>query len=153
MPYCPHLYRLGLTEADLATGAFMTYLLPPPDAAPYQDHTEAESASDGGEELLGYDNVTISWNRLPANAATQLKRLVIEAAGTDGEGFLYLTVSRANGSYPGADWIDIKGHAHIPKIVGPADLVGQLDQLFHDSVQLVVNNVTILNDPSIYSVE
>lgn len=152
MPFCPFLYRLALSEAELVDGSVMAWGLQPPSAAPYVDHTEAVGQSDGGQALLGYDQVTLSWDIMSSAEAATIGRLVEDALGTDGEGFLYLTISRANGTNPGPDWIDVMGRPHPPQIAAPPNIAG-ISDLYHQNVTLVVNNLTILNDPSLYSVE
>lgn len=150
--FCPYLYRLALSEAELEDGTLDTWGLQPPSTAPYVDHTEVVGQSDGGQALLGYDQVTLSWDVLTPFEASQLVRLVREALGTDGEGFLYLTVSRSNGTSPDSDWIDVMGRPHVPQVITPPN-VGAVSHLYHQNVTLFVNNLTVLNDPSLFSVE
>ena len=102
-------FRIALTEAGLAKGSLWVNGIPIPSVAPYRDHSVIVGKSDGSNQEYGFKNVTLMWDKLTYEMGKRLQDLV-EGSRT-GTGILYLTISRANGTGSGQDWIDVSGRA------------------------------------------
>lgn len=142
---CNLNYRISTTGAGLAKGNFFLLNIPPPDNVEYRDHSVEVDVGLGGMVLHGYRNVRFLWTNLRPNQTHRIKNLVDEAlsAGTD----LYLTFDRDNGDAPGRDWIDTSGTPH-PMIIDRVPSVAGSRRSAHVNVELFVNNLSIVNDPS-----
>jgi len=142
-------FRIAITEAGLAKGALFVLGLPPPSVAPYRDHSVIVGKSDGSNQEYGYKNITIMWDKLTYAAGRVLQDLV-EGART-GTGLLYLTLARTDGTGSGEDYIDVSGRAGRLVLTGAAPL-NRRGFGTYDNPTLVVNNLTVVNDPSSYSI-
>jgi hypothetical protein len=146
-----NLFRISLTEAGLAKGLFWVRGLPPPSVPPYRDHTVIVPKSDGSNREYGYKNVTILWDRMTMEAGYALQTLVEGArVAGGGTGLLYLTILRGDGSGSGRDWIDVSGRPGRV-VLTAAPPFNRQGPGTYDNVTLIVNNLTIVNDPSSYS--
>lgn len=139
-------FRIALSEAALATGRFFVHGLPPPSLCSYQDHSVKASKGEGGQSRHGYERATFVWDAMSTKQSYVLRTLVQNAL--DGaSGLLYATIDRSNGEAPGWDWVDVSGVPHMPDIApGPAR--GVRMGTAHHNIQLVLNNLTIVNDPA-----
>lgn len=135
--------RIATSEAGLAKGALFARGIPVPQMF-YRDHSSRSAQGEGGETLHGYKAVTLLWENLTASQAAALRDM-IDTAQAAANGLIYLTILRndaANGNY---DWIDVSGRPSMPEW-NPA-----YDGHVYAPVEMVVNNLTILNDPSTYN--
>jgi hypothetical protein len=142
----PWNWRIASTEPGLATGAFYLWRLPPPTVVNFVDHSEQKPRSDGSLAFHGRQSVNYMWDILDANQMGQLKRLVSLSGDA-----IYLTLDKGIGDTFGRDWVDVRGIPHLPTVSqgGPLDYV--TGRPHYKNVQFFVNEVTILNDPSIYA--
>lgn len=137
--------RIATTEAGLAKGAFFVRGLPPPEFF-YADHSVRSSQGEGGESLDGYKSVRVIWTEGLTAAQAGVLRSLVEAAQATAAGTLFLTVLRTDAANAGwGDWIDVSGYPSMPEW-GPVR-----NGVLYRPVELVVNNLTILNDPSTYN--
>lgn len=141
-------FRLALTEAALATGRLFVRQLPPPSLVPYQDHSVKVGKGEGGQSLHGYQRCTFMWDNM-ATKHSYVLRTLIQAALDSAGGVLYATIDRSNGTAPGGDWIDVYGVPIMPDFA-PGAARGIRNGVAHSNVQLVINNLTIVNDPAVY---
>jgi len=130
--------RLGDTST-LTNRYLMSHALPEPDLAQYLDHSGRTSLSDGGQSLRGIKSVRLTW----ANLSQAQARKVREIAEY---GTVYVTFNRAwaLGGF-GNDWVDGNGQGHIPQ--ANAARGGTAGRLY-DTITLVINNISIDNDPA-----
>lgn len=145
----PCNWRIGLTEASLLRGLFLFYGLPTPNLAQYSDHTTAIDVSDGSQVLQGYQSLTVLWTRLSGKQAARVRRFIDDARS--GTGLLFLTIDRGDTTAAGHDWIDIQGYPHRQSNLSQDQIAGRVGQHTYANVQLVLGNVTVLNDPSTYA--
>lgn len=139
-------YRVATTEVGLNTGYFVGRGLPPPDLVTFEPFSTRRPASQGGESRQGYKSCSILWNRLDALQANIIYELIatVEAASGEGNGTLWLTLPRVDGSAPGINWVDVSGIAQLPAF----ETEPQSDGWTYPNVILRLNNVTIENEPS-----
>lgn len=134
-------WRIATTSGGLTTGHFFARKLPPPSLPVYLDYSVKAPQSQGGLTRQGYSNVRILWNEMDGLQLKALKTLV-EAGITAGS--LYLTVDRADGSGIANDFIDVHG---LPQPLEYQPVQDARGMVF-SNVVLLVNNLTIDNDPS-----
>jgi hypothetical protein len=142
----PELYniRLATSEALLARGYLIySWGLPMPTLPVYADHSQRVATADGGIALRGYPSFSLTWNRLSAQQARTLRKLVEDAI--DASGVLWATIDLGwNNSATAGSWVDVYGVPHIPQT---SPVGGTMAGAF-DSVTLFVNNLTIDNNPA-----
>jgi hypothetical protein len=137
-----HLYfRLATSEAGLTKGYLFTQGLPPPQPD-FNDYSVKVSQSDGGEARHGYQNVTLLWEALTRSQGARLRQLVEDSNGT-----IYATFPRADGKSAGWDYIDVSGVPLIPDMA-PSAVPQARGGWVYQNVQLVIRNITIVNDPA-----
>lgn len=134
-------FRLATSEAGLARGYLFLQGIPAPQPE-YKDYSYKASHSDGGEARHGYKTVTLLWSELDPAAGHKLRKLVEDANGT-----IYATILRGDGKKGGWDFIDISGIPLIPDMAPAASLSGA-SWWMYTNVQLIIRNVTILNEPA-----
>lgn len=139
-------FRLATTEAGLATGRLFLRNIPPPSLCAYQDHSVKAAKGEGGQSYHGYERCTILWDVMSTSQSYALRQL-IESALDSASGLLFATIDRSNGEAPGWDWIDVSGVPHIPDIA-PGPVRGVRRGTSHHNIQLVLNNLSIVNDPA-----
>lgn len=147
-------WRISLTEAGLDTGWLAAYKIPPPNKAPFMIGTFEMSQSEGGQAIHGYTTDDMLWNRLDDFQASRLKRFITDAIA--GTGFLYFTVSRTDAHTPGNYWIDIRGRPHRALDLTDSGDIGERapdGRPYYENFMLLLNNIEIVNDPSLYTVE
>lgn len=139
-------YRIATSSAGLATGNFVVWGLPTPDASPFRDHTTRSQQGGGGEGRHGHNNAEILWNRLTAELAKVIQDLIetAEVTGGQGNGTLHATLPKGLAKSDGASWIDISGVAIMPQW----EPTRRLDGLAYDNVILRLNDCTVEADPS-----
>lgn len=143
-----NLWRIATTEAGLATGYFVARRLPMPDLANYTDHQDRPGRSDGGMARHGYKSVNLTWQNLSPKDAVKIRALVQEAIDS-ATGRLYLTIDRNDGTNVAPDFIDVYGYPHMPTFSSSTVLASARNgRRIFNSVSLLVNNLTIVNDPS-----
>lgn len=139
--------RLAVTEALLARGYLIqNWRLPSPGLPIYNDNTVRVATSDGGEALRGFRSFSLTFDVLDFLQRRTLRRIAEESLDSSG-GLIFATVDRSwNGAGPDGDWIDVSGQAHIPAITP----IGNSDGRASGGVTLIVNNLTIVNDPAVF---
>jgi hypothetical protein len=143
-------WRIAMTEGGLTKGSFYHYKLPVPSTAPYVDHSAAVMKSDGSQALHGFEQVTLLFDILSGPQAAMIRQFI--DAARSGAGILFMTIDKGDGSAPGPAWIDISGTPHRQaRLSQNGPIVGSTGQPHYTNVQLFLNNVTVVNDPSNYS--
>lgn len=146
----PFNWRISLTEAGLQKGSLYNYNIPTPTTAMFTDHTTAVVRLDGSQSLHGFTQVTLLWELLTGIQAQTIRGFVDSAKG--GSGLLFLTLDKGDASAPGRAWIDISGYPHRhSQLTQEGPIMGSKGQPHYLNVQLFVNAVTVINDPSNYS--
>ena len=149
---CSWNWRMANAEGRLASDSFARLRIPVPDTVSFKDNSLEVDLSQGGQRLHGHINLSMLWATL---SNTQLSVLVnkIEAIRV-ANGQLYLTIEASNGFYPGLQWIDIRGRPHRPPELSPAgSLAGRVrGASSFNSVTLFVNSITVVNNPSLFTV-
>lgn len=140
-------YRIATTLAGLEKGAnFFVLGLPPPNLPLFQPDSVRQPGGQGGERRHGYIQVSLLWLTLTLDQGFIIYDLITqaEATGGQGNGTLYLTVPRVDGSAGGVSWVDISGVALMPQFSPVQDSRGAL----YENVVLRLNNVTVEATPS-----
>lgn len=138
-------FRMATTELGLEKGYLFLRKVPTPNRADYKDYSAKFDQSVGGQARHGYKNVTILWTSLTPLQVNKIKAMITAVkAGND---LIYLTIDRNNGDSLNYDWIDVSGYPHQIDPEEDGDLVGSQGRAFRN-IQLFVNNLTIINDPS-----
>lgn len=139
--------RLAITEALLAQGYLVhNWRIPSPSLPLYSDHASKVALSDGGQSLRGFRSFSLMFDVLDSLQRRTLRRIAEEALDSAG-GLIFATVDRGwNGAGPIDDWIDISGTPHVPQITP----IGNSNGLASSGVTLVVNNLTIVQDPAVF---
>lgn len=143
-------WRLALAEADLTKGSFANYGLPAPTTPDPRDHSQLVSQRDGGQAAHGFERVELLFERFSEQQMTQLGKLIVDARATSG--VIYMTIWTGVGyDLNPPRWIDVFGRPHRPENIAPARAVGVKGQLWYDAVRWTVMNLTVVNDPSVYT--
>lgn len=143
--------RFALSEAGLAKGYLPVLKIPPPTQPIFRDHTVKGITLIGGTSLEGWAYYTMTWSRLDTVQFWKIRRLVELALGrvspepheSAGDGYLYFTMDRSNGTKPGLDFVDAKG---VPQVPDPNNDSGIQRVVSHSNIVLVINAVEILNE-------
>jgi len=148
----PWHWRIATSEAGLATGSFFVNKLPAPSTCFYQKTTVENPQSDGLQAVHGYQQTTLLWDVLNGYQYKTLKDVI--TLQSQAKSTIYLTIDRGDGSHSNPDWIDVFGYPYIQiaqSQEGP--LIGRYAGGSPDfrSVKLFLNNLTIRNDPSLYT--
>lgn len=146
-------YRFGLVEADLDRGYFAAYDIPLPQLAPLLDSTQESPRSAGGQALHGYTFLELLWTRLNMRQAWRVRRFIDDAKAATG--LLYLTVAQNDAKHGGLYFVDINGYPHRPReAADDGDMAARAVDggQYIDNYLLLLNNVTIINDPSLYTI-
>lgn len=130
----------------MTTGYFLARGLPPPELPIFEPFSTRRPASQGGESRQGYKSISLLWNRLDALQAYVLYTIIAaaEATGGQGNGTLWLTLPRTDGSAPGSNWVDVSGIVSLPRFEPDP----QSDGRTYPNVVLRLNAVVIQNEPS-----
>lgn len=145
--------RLGLAEADLEFNPLAALEVPAPNTFVFNDATVETDKSDGGQGLHGYALAEMLWDRLTMRQAFQVRRFIDNAQA--GNGLLFMTIPRNDASASGFHYIDISGRPHRKIDAADSGDIGNRagrGQQFIDNYTLLLHNVTVINDPSIYTV-
>ena len=139
-------YRVATSEAGLDTGYFLARGLPPPDLVTFDSFSTRRPASQGGESRQGYRSCSVLWNRLDSLQASIIYDIIeaAETTGGEGNGTLWLTLPRTDGSAVGQNWVDVSGIALLPAF----ETEPQSNGRSYPNVVLRLNNVTVQNEPS-----
>lgn len=140
-------YRIGLTLAGLEKGAnFFVLGLPPPNLSTFQPDSVRQPGGQGGERRQGFIQVSLLWLELTLDQGFIIYDLITqaEATGGQGNGTLYMTVPRLDGSAGGVSWVDVSGVGVMPQFAVLQDTRG----LLYENVVLRLNNVTVEASPS-----
>ena len=103
--------------------------------------------------MHGYIYMPILWQRLSMYQAWRVRKFI--DAAKSGTGLLYMTVDRNDASYGGPHFVDISGYPHRPReAADDGDMAGRAPDggQYTDNYSLLLNNITIINDPSLYTV-
>lgn len=123
-----------------------------PSLAPFNDSSVEKSRGEGEQALHGYPNTDFMWDRVTRAQANRIRQFVdLAKAGTS---WLYFTVDITDDSSVGIQWADIRGKPHRdPKQADAGPIIGRLpgSQGHMENYKLFLNNVAILNNPSIYT--
>jgi hypothetical protein len=143
----PWNWRMSWTEAGLENGSFYLWKTPPPSVANYVDHSDQRVTSDGRMTFHGSKILTMVWDVLSGEQMGQLRYIIDRTT----DNVLYLTIDRGSGQAFGRDWIDIRGIVHDPVVTQQGPIDSKIGQPSYQNVQLFVNRITVLNDPSSHS--
>ena len=149
---CSWHWRIALTEAGLERGGFPLWGIPVPTLAPYNDASVESPRSDGEQALHGFETVDFLWEVLTAEQAFNIRRLIDQAKAATG--WLYFTVDLNDDSTPGVQWADVRGKPHRDfKQADAGPIIGRLQGSLnhHKNYRLLLNNVNVLNNPSIFT--
>lgn len=145
-------WRMALAEADLSFSAFQQLGLPVPDVCDFKDHTTERFHSTGAQFLAGYATAEILWNVLTGPQLATIYTTVESAKS--GSGILYMTIDLGDGRVSARAWADISARPARPITTQSGPISGKIrGSLPHyENVSLALNNVTVINEPSVYSV-
>ena len=105
-----NLYRVALAQADLSRGYFIQLGIPRPTNCVWRDYSSLAGQSTGFQAKQGYNNITLSWDRLTRFHVYLLESYQRQVTPTT---LIYLTVDRTDGLNPGPSWYDISGKPHV----------------------------------------
>lgn len=140
-------FRMATALADLAQGAnFYILGIHEPDMAYFTDHTTRYPQSQGGQARQGYNQATLFWSELLVEEAAIIRGLIVaaEALTETGNGILYVTMPKNDGSSFSPGWIDISGVAIMPQWIPEQGTRGKV----YSNITLSLNNVTVEAEPS-----
>lgn len=138
-----YYWRIGLSDSTLIP--MIAAGIPVPSLCPYKDYTTKSSRSEGGVSRHGYQNCPILWQTMTREQAAALKRFVTLA----GQGLLYLTIQRLDGTQPSYDWLDISGFPDLSDIA-PTPPMSFRGSHLHQNVLLTMNNVSIVTASPVF---
>jgi hypothetical protein len=133
-------------------GSFGALDIPPPDNAFYLESTQESNRLDGGQALHGFSTYDILWERLIGFPAWKLRQKIDAAKA--GSSWLYMTVDLNDDSAPSSQWADIRGKPYRDsKQADAGNIAGRsaASQKYHDNYKLFLNNVEVINNPSLYT--
>lgn len=140
---CAMCWRFATSEAALAANNFWSLGLPAPSLAPYMTGQIEAGDGHGAQRIHGWQSVELFWDVLGLERINALEAVTDSAAG----GLLYVTF------YYRGIWLDGSGYPWRPlqpEMIGPLhSLRGQYGER---NYRLYLNNVTILNNPSLYTI-
>lgn len=143
-PFCGYNWRIATTEPALAYSSFYALGLPVPSLAPPMPGQIELARGDGSQAIHGYRSLELFWDRLGIHYLRLLEGLVQAAAG----GVLYVTY------YDRGVWVDGRGYPWVPlerEMIGPLhSLRGRYGE---DNYRLYLNNIEIVNNPSLYTLD
>lgn len=151
---CTWHWRLALIEAELVQGSFFLYGIPAPSIAPYLDSSKESGRSQGGQATHGFASVDFLWERLTREQAFQIRKFI--DAAKIGNGLLYMTVDLSDDSTVDTTWVDVRGRPHRDiKQADAGQIVGRMKsgKGSMENYRMLLNNVDVLNNPSIYTLE
>lgn len=148
---CGFCWRIALTLAGLEKGSFYVLDLPIPEVAAYSDHTLERPQGDGGQALHGFNSLDMLFAELLGHQWFILRKRIDDAKA--GAGVIYLTIDAADGKTPGPRWVDVSAYPHRPvQLSQEGPLTGRSNtRHIYENVRVLFNNITIINDPSIYT--
>lgn len=137
-------YRMGTSLAGLQH--FFILGLPEPQQPFFRDHSVRQPQGLGGEGRHGYLVAMVMWESLNRIQGARVRAQIatVETASGIGNGVLYLTLPRADGSHSGQSWIDVSGRVAMPEFQSVPFGHG----ILYPNIVLKLNNVTVENDPS-----
>lgn len=140
-------YRMATALADLETGAnFFLLGIREPTVANFVDHSVTHFQSEGGQARQGDNQATLHWNELSSDEAAAIRERIIaaEALTETGNGVLYVTMPKNDGSSYSPGWVDLSGVAVMPQWVPEQDTKGMI----YANVTLLLRKVTVETEPS-----
>lgn len=141
-PFCPYSWRLATTEAALAYSSFYALGVPIPSLAPAMRGQVESPRGDGRQAIHGYRSLEFFWDVLGIHYLSILEGLIDDAL----DGYLYVTY------YDRGRWVDGKGFPWRPL---QPDMIGPLHSLRgaygERNYRLYLNNLVVVNDPSMYT--
>lgn len=143
-------WRLANTEADLAKGSFPVINLIPASTVELKEYSQQVVLASGQTLTAGWGTCELSWAILDDRQMYALVRFV-EEARLNHAGILYMTVPAGDGKSPTNEMIDISGFVNEIEQRQAGDYGQALRGGYTESVLLRLENVTIINRPSIYS--
>jgi hypothetical protein len=150
-PFSSWNWRISLDEPGLARGSFALYGIPLPVTFQFDDFATSVTRTDGSQARHGYISCQLLFDdNLNPIATKRLRQFILNAQA--GSRILYMTVDRGNATTSGADFIDIFGFPHLPEgIAVSAGIAGRRGIHTYMPFTLLLNNVTVVNDPSSYT--
>lgn len=146
-------YRISLTESGLGMGSLASYHIPAPNVAPFLDSAIETDRGDGGQGLHGCASIEVLWDRLMMAQAAKVRWFIDNAKS--GTGLLYMTVAVNDASSIGYRWVDVSGMPHRPRQAADSGDIGNRQPgglQYIDNYLLFLNNLTVINNPSVYTV-
>ncbi|MDH5182481.1 MAG: hypothetical protein OEX12_01205 [Gammaproteobacteria bacterium] len=148
--------RIAVQYLRLRFGYWFAHKIPPPKQVIFREYSELSTALTGRQVRQGFSTVRIRWDNLSREQLFTIKWYVRLALAEDtdlapeepqGDGYLYLTIDKLNGSGGEPQWIDIKG---IPWIPEPEENSGIQRFPHFPQTELFLNAVEVISDPAIF---
>jgi hypothetical protein len=135
-------WRIGDTISTM--DYFLQTGIPIPTENPFNLYSALLPRGQGGNKSAGYQNATLSWATMGGEGLNSLKSYVDPVRATGAE--IFLTLQKMEGETFGDHWIDIRGQPHV---ITYTKIGAKASGKAYRNVVLFVNNITIVNDPSV----
>lgn len=148
-------YRMALEELVLPRSNFFLLNIPQPSNVIFQDYSEISSHGRGGKSKYGFSHVTFHWEKVLTTSTARIRKIIDQVLagekldGTPLDGYLYLTFDRNDGKSFGRGWVDAYGTPHPLEVTPIGEIAGSSGSRGHESVTLKVNDIQIINEPSL----
>lgn len=137
--------RISLTEAGLSSGYFYLHKIGIPSSVQLVPFAELVPVSDGGQSRHGFQSCQITWANPDQKTIYKIKKYMEDSLS--GTRLLFLTIPKNDGSTLGRSYIDVSGVV-IPFYGQESGNFGSPGVVFN-GFTLTINNLVILNDPSV----
>jgi len=142
---------MSTTEAGLAKDSFGAIGIPVPSTAPFNDSSVEKPRGQGEQALHGFATDDFLWDVLSRAQAFKIRKKV-DAVRAPGAGWLFFTIDLNDDSTAGPRWVDIKGKPHRDfQQADAGPIVGRHGPGRFENYRLRLNNVQIINNPSLYT--
>lgn len=149
----PFMYRISTTEPGLAMDTFYNWQIAIPDIVDFRLSTTVSTRGDASQRFDGFRQLHLTWTKISELHWYRIKQIILDvnAAGSP----LYMTIDPEIGDSPGQQgYIDLMGYPHQPQLFQPGNpsLPYRHGRPSKANLTVFLNDVTILNDPSLYSI-
>lgn len=149
---CPWNWRISASvQTGLSSGMFAAIELPIPEVFHLRRWTNSITVGDDSQRVYGRYQVEMLWNNLSQRTYFQLGQFIENSQ--QGTGLLFMTVDAHEIYHSGTHFMDISGYPYYPsEVAQAATLPGRKGPASNENVQIFLNAVTIVNDPSLYTI-
>lgn len=141
-------WRLAETRALLPANTFPLIGLPPIIQYFPKDYAVKSQSAGGRVGRNGFSSYQLLWTRMDDLQKSMLIRIYTSAM--NGDGLMRLTGLWHDTSNPVTRWVDLEGYPDLGDLT-PNPPAFHYGIQVYSTIQLTLNNITLFNDPAIYS--